>query len=89
MEHGVGVEVPPGLPEIEKSDILGVAQEPGGLVIERFGALGQRPDPEGGADGGALPAEAGAGRRLDQRSSEGKGSQFVPTQYILVNWFTK
>ena len=43
VEHGVHVEIAFTFPQVEEGDVLRVAQEPGGLVVERRVTLVERP----------------------------------------------
>lgn len=67
MQRGFGKEallLPPHPPE---GDVLGVAQEPGGLVVEAGHAILESSDAKGHAESSALGAEGGAGRDRGQK----------------------
>jgi hypothetical protein len=72
VEHGLDVQVALALPQLEKVDVLGVTQQPGGLVIEGIGTLLQLAHAQGDTEALALGAETPAGwgaRRRDGRAS--------------------
>jgi hypothetical protein len=90
VQHRVGVEISLTFPELEKGNVLGMAPEPGGLVVERVVPLLERSDPEGNAEAGTLASKRGAGRWLGhEREPIGEGSRIDQKEYILVNYFTK
>jgi hypothetical protein len=62
VEHRVDIQLTLVLPEIVEGDPLGMADEPGGLVVQGSGALFQGADPERDRYCAALGAESPAGR---------------------------
>jgi hypothetical protein len=62
VEHGVNVEIAFSLPQFQEIDLGRVAEQPGGLVVERGRAFLELTDAERHPEALALTAEAAAGR---------------------------
>jgi hypothetical protein len=56
VEHRLHKELGLVLPDLGEGDVLGMTEKPGGLVIERGGAVLQGTDPEGHRQASALGA---------------------------------
>jgi hypothetical protein len=81
VEYGLDVEVAFTLPQLEKVDVLGVPQQPGGLVIERIGTFLQLAHAQGDTEALALGAEAPA--RRSARRREGRiGAPFEQCGHV-------
>jgi hypothetical protein len=57
MQHGIDVQFAVTGPHLAERDALGVAEQPGGLMIQGGNALFQRTDPEEHVERLALTAE--------------------------------
>jgi hypothetical protein len=62
VKDRLDVEISLAPPEITEGDVLGVPQQPGGLVVQRLVAFLQGADAEGYAQGAALGAELATGK---------------------------
>src|SRR6476660_7591580 len=63
VEYRVGVKVALVGPEGPESDLLGVTQQPGGLVVQRSPSLVEPADPQQHTEAHTLGAQPLAGRR--------------------------
>jgi hypothetical protein len=62
MEHRLDVELARILPDLGEGDVLGMAEKPGRLVVERRGSVLEWADPEGHRQASALGAQPAARR---------------------------
>ena len=92
LQHGVDVQVAVTGPDLAERDALGVAEQPGGLVVEGGDALLQRPDPEEHVERLALTAEGfttwGSGHAVRSGCKRWGLRQSYPVYPGLVKRFT-
>jgi hypothetical protein len=62
LQHGLDVQIALALPQLEEIDLLRVAEQPGGFVIERLRTLLQFADAQGDSKTSALRTQTATRR---------------------------